>query len=90
VHVMIDNLAGTFVSPFLGYIWVQLTPELIPKLDQTKGLAPTLQFVGFSANPTWYIYIPVPILTKNVQSHDILYKVSPDILYTPGARSAPG
>jgi hypothetical protein len=25
-----------------------------------------------------------------VQSHDILYKVSLDILYTPGARSAPG
>ncbi len=31
-----------------------------------------------------------PTLAFFVQSHDILYKVSLDILYTPGARNAPG
>ena len=31
-----------------------------------------------------------PTFRDVVQSHDILYKMSRDILYTPGARSAPG
>jgi hypothetical protein len=43
----------------------------------------------FESADTTTKWVPRPSRSA-VQSHDILYKVSLDILYTLGARSAPG